>query len=155
MVVVIVLDTLRRMIYGVRPFDILMLVVEVLVLLLIAYEVGVNVWRDRRRTRRSRKVLGQLTKGQKLQADAPVGSSVNNPSVVSWANTTTEWANETSALLSKYSEAASVSFLHVVGGANSSFGFGHINPYAQHAYILLQEQLNNLRSILENPDVYL
>jgi hypothetical protein len=139
---------------GTRPIDILMLVVEVLVVLLIFGEMAVHANRYLRHRRRSRKLLIQLLEGQKLQAEPP-GTSADSPLVVPWRTATKEWADETNALLLKYSQAASAAFLHDVGGADASFGFGHVNSSAQPDYIRLQGRLNNLRSILENPDVYL
>jgi len=154
LVMVITADTLRRMIYGTRPIDYVMLVVEILVLLLIFGEIAVHANRYFRHRRRSGEVLKRLIKGQKLQSESP-GTSGSGSLVTPWITATKEWANQTNDLLLKYSRAASAAFLHDVGGADVSFGFGHVNAFAQHAYVQLQTRLNNLRDILENPDVYL
>ena len=57
---------LGRMFRDVRPVDWAMLVIELLVLLLIAYEVGHNVWRPRTLRRRAKDVLQFVSKGTEL-----------------------------------------------------------------------------------------
>jgi hypothetical protein len=152
----IVPDALRCLFFDVRPFEYLMLVIEVLVLLLIAYEVGSGVWHRIRRTRRSRRVLTRLSDGQALQHAAPRRSA--DPATISlWTSNVRAWIDETNTLLCKYSLEASIAFLHNRGGADTSFGSAlrEVADGAQDPYVTLQERLNNLRSIIENPEVYL
>jgi len=154
----VILDTIRRVWFGSSPAERVLMALELPVTLFIGIEFVAFVihgWRERRRKRRARKILERLTIGQKIQADAPKGSGASREAVAAWESAANQWTDQTNALLSRYSASASVSFLHSKGGANVSFGHGHINPYAQHAFIDLQERLNNLRSILESPDVYL
>jgi hypothetical protein len=74
----ILCDTIRRMLEGTRPIDLWMLVIELLVLLLIAYEVGIGIFRSRQDKKRAQQVQARsekirevITAGQKLQHDVP------------------------------------------------------------------------------------
>jgi hypothetical protein len=146
------LDTLRRMFCDVRPFDVLMLVVEVLVLILIAYEVGSGVWQRIRRHRRSKRVLEFFSEGQALQDDAPTTTSpiVEIPE---WERRCRDWTDGTNDLLKRYSPQASAAFLLSAGGLLDWDFFG-IHEGAHDTYQSLQRHLNNLRLIMERPDVY-
>ncbi len=142
------LDTLRRLFSDVRPFEYLMLGVEVLVLLLIAYEVGSGIWHRFRRNRRSRRVHEFFSQGQMLQSGTP-----GDPALVSqWLRQVEKWIIDTNGLLVRYSSQASASFLHNSGRAGMHYG--GVAQDAQYGFAELQERLNNLRAIMERPDVY-
>jgi len=143
------LDAFRRMFRDVRPFDDLMLAIEVLVLLLIAYEVGSGIWQRIRRHRRSRRLLGCFSKGQALQASVPA----ENAETEEWLRNLKEWTDKTNNLLARYSPQASAAFLH-----SHSTVAGHyrgVARTAQTAMAELLERLENLRAIMERPEVYL
>ncbi len=72
------LDTIRRMFADMRPIDTAMLIIEVLVLLLIAYEVviGIKVRRKERKRKneiekRVKLLRNAMSEGQKIQHSWP------------------------------------------------------------------------------------
>jgi hypothetical protein len=146
------LDTLRRMFCDVRPFDILMLVVEVLVLILIAYDVGSEIWQRNRRHRRLKRVLEFLSEGQALQDGAPTTAS-SVVEIPEWERRCQDWADGTNDLLKRYSPQASATFLLSAGGF-LDWNVLRIHESAHDTYQSLQRHLNNLRLIMERPDLY-
>jgi hypothetical protein len=124
-----------------------MLAVEVLVLLLIAHEVGSGIWHRVRRNRRSRRAHEFFSHGQTLQNGAP-----GDPALVTdWLRQVEKWINDTNELLTRYSSQASASFLHDSGRAGMHYG--GVAQDAQRGFAALQERLNNLRAIMGRPDV--
>jgi len=120
-----------------------MLAIEFLVLVLIAYEVlYLSIWQRLKMRRRSRVVLDLMRQGQTLQEampDSPEG-------LMPWKSSVTAWVTETDAQLAKYSPEAVVVFRH-----NPT----PVQPGGTASSVRLSNHLNNLRRILENPDVYL
>jgi hypothetical protein len=142
----------------VRPFDWLMLVVEVAVLLaILIFEVRA-ICRERHhdREQRDRRILvaqrvaalrDAMSKGQKLRLCTP-GSG--DPHVEEWAQAVTNWGEETRVLLESFSAHAGAVFVtqmssspHITGSEGALF-----------EYISLISRLDNLRGIIEKPDVY-
>jgi hypothetical protein len=147
-------DTIRRSFLKHDAFDYAMIVIELAVLLLIAGEIGVHAKRYFRHRRRTRRILDFLSEGQRFQQKAPsLGAGVEEMSA--WIDCVKAWSEQTSSLLSRYSSEASSSFFHKSGGVYESFGYGHVAQGAQEWYITLQGRLNNLREIMEKPEVYL
>src|SRR2546427_12143829 len=66
-VTLVILDRLRRMLAGTRLIDWVMLVVELLVLFLIAYEVVENVLHKRKMRRNISALVPFVQRGQALQ----------------------------------------------------------------------------------------
>ncbi len=143
--------TITRMLSSVTPFDWLMLIVELLVLLLIAYEVATNVLHKRRVNHRLKAIFAIMHKGQALQAAVPGGNADNN-AITAWNDAVLAWINDANNLLSTYSPQASASFLHEPGG--NTIKYSPVAMTAHNHYVFLLMRLNNLRSIMEKPDVY-
>jgi len=141
----------------VRPFDWVMLAVEILVLLLIAYEVGIGLWRNRKTRNYLSALHGQMRKGLDLQTTAPSVGMGETDAVRAWLRAVPGWVEETNTLLSGYSAQASASFLHKPHGeqAGRENDYRGIYHYGRLQYAELVERLNNLRTIMEKPDVYL
>jgi len=152
---------------GVRPFDWVMLAVEVLVVLLILYEIVISEVRSRRESKHhsflSARVLelSKLrSKGQRIQATV-LDPMINNPQIIKpWIDAARTWSEETDAALRNHSERASSAFLLVTDG-------GHIDrvvsAHGRHfmvtgeigeAYKQLLLQLENLDRIINNPAAY-
>lgn len=66
-VTLVILDRLRRMLAGTRPIDWVMLVVELLVLFLIAYEAAENVLHKRKMRQNISALVPFVQRGQALQ----------------------------------------------------------------------------------------
>src|SRR5438128_1380103 len=112
-VLVLVLDTLRRMFSGTRPVDYVMLVIEFLVLFIILWEAVAHAV-HRSRIRRRTKVLGPLlTAGQELQRKGPSAIRQGGDSgIKAWMAEVGRWVTDTEGLLSDYSSDAYASFTH-------------------------------------------
>jgi len=150
-VVVIICETLKRILYGAKPIDKTMLVVELLVLALIAGEVGHKVLRYFKVKHRVKRLQEKLAEGQQLQTEAALS---RNPSQ-EWVKQVNNWINLTEGQLKRYSPQASLSFQHDPGAMFNPFVADSFQPEAKATYLRLQHCLNNLRRIIETSDVYL
>ncbi len=149
---IIILDTIRRMLYGARPIDLTTLIVEILVLLLIFYEI-VSDRLQRWKTKRRLKTISKcMIEGRSLQDKVPT-TNANQARLSEWRRQVEDWIPSTDKQLSHYSSHASASFLQDNG--NMSQPACPVAPALVGVYSTLQLRLNNLRSILENPGTYL
>ena len=93
-----------------------------------------------------------MSRGQNLQRNAP---TVDNPDLAvatAWVESVTAWINETHQFLAHYSSQAASSFLHE--GVRASLIYHGISAQARQLYPVLLSRLDNLRGIMEKPDVY-
>jgi hypothetical protein len=142
------------MFIGVRPFDWLMLVVEILVLALIAYEIAITLWRKHVVNVRVARLFQQMSKGQELQKSAPHSLNTDSRMVAGrWVQSAREWSRETESLLASYSAQATAAFVLDTSGEMPPW-YASIESSAQNQYSTLVVQLDNLRGIMEKPDVY-
>jgi hypothetical protein len=137
----------------IRPFDWLMLLIEVLVLAVIAHEAVYRPWKIRRWLRT---VFQCFLKGQALENSAPAtGSAVaDEDTIKTWKNAVQDWVNQTWRVLNGYSPQAAAAFLH--GRVEPGLSFSHV-PHAHDChnyYLALLARMESLRSIMEKPDVY-
>jgi hypothetical protein len=147
------LDTLRRMFEGSRPIDRVMLVIELLVLVLIAWEVGVGIL-ERCEAKKRRKIVEQrrnemrdaMVEGQRLLQTVP---KLMEP-IAKWASDVDAWERETQELLRSYSAQAETAFLIDTSFVPSTIG-AIPDP---RRYGKLMMRLQNLRAIIEKPEVY-
>jgi hypothetical protein len=155
-------NTIRHMFEGVRPFDWLMLIVEVLVLGLIAFEIVREEWRHRAE-RKQQRIIGErseslrqlLSKGQELQRNAPAsGESTTDiaQDIAQWSRLIDTWHQEVATLLASYSSRAAMAFNHGVPKGSTYMG---IAVAANRRFGFLLSRLENLQGILENPQIYL
>jgi hypothetical protein len=147
-------DTIRRMLEGTRPIDLWMLVIELLVLLLIAYEVVVGVWSKVRTSRRVATIFRYMAQGQNLQANAPPAGTTDISIPTAWVESVKEWIQQTHNALTQYSPQAAASFIHDSGGASVQYNSVSGHSQARDWYRVLILRINNLRSIMEKPNVY-
>ena len=138
-VLLMMLDTLKRFSDS-TAYAISMWLMELLVLLLIAYEVVAAICRHRVVKRRLNTLFKSMEKGHKLEEDVP------HPG---WpSDRISTWIQETQALLKSYSAQAEIAFLHDPHVIPPNY------PLPVREYHLLVTRLNNLRAIMENPEVY-
>jgi hypothetical protein len=72
-----------------------------------------------------------------------------------WKRDVEKWSARIDALLKGYSIGASAAFLHDSGSSLDSIWYRReVAAGAHEAYETLQRRLNNLRGILERPEVY-
>jgi len=139
------------MLEGTRPIDLWMLAIELVILLVIVGEAAIGI----RRYYKRRPILARLSKcmisGQALQNAVPV-SGVQDNSLTTWSESVKAWVGETNTFLKKHSEGASSAFLQDRGG--TSLRYGGVAWAVHDWYLTLLARLNNLRSIIEKPDVY-
>jgi hypothetical protein len=152
---------------GTRPVDVWMLIIELLVLGLIAYEV-VSGWLRHREGERRRIFLGArvsdlsrlMDKGQR------VWSSVLDPNITNfqvlqpWLDSAEAWNTETNDYLARYSPRASSAFMVVADAGtmdNVVFGSGryfNLHGPVREVYQRLTVRLSNPRRIIEQADIY-
>ena len=135
--------------YSIRPFDWVMLVVEALVLVLIAAEIGPSLVQKMRAKKRQKVLFSLLVKGQGILNRAPSPFDANP--VHLWGVTVDQWSAEVTAVLAGYSEHAVASFNHQpqVGAP-----YHHIATGAWSHYGKLTARVENLRNIIEKPEIY-
>lgn len=166
-------NTIRHMFEGVRPFDWLMLVVELAVLLLILYEVIVGILRHREAEKRrkqlanvSRILSGFMIEGQNIRGKTPdphPSASGSGDAVTIWINLVTAWHTKVAQYLSSVSGRAESAFsliasveqtgawlLHQSTPGTGFYVTGHAGTY----YRNLLAYLQNLQGIIEKLDVY-
>jgi hypothetical protein len=148
--ILILLDTIQRLFGDTRPIDWLMLIVEVLVLILIAYEVAKPMIRRFRVRRRIAVVLGCVSEGMQLKQEA---SRLTVPDLDRWKDSIQTWSNTAFEKVNRMSPQAGDRFANVTSLRASSY-LGII-PEAQDIYALLIYRLEVLRAIAGEPDVYL
>ena len=141
-------DTLRRAFAGVKSIEWIMLVLEALVLILIAYEVAHNVITERKRRKAIKAAVTMMTEGAFLQQRA---SSLRDEDVQSWLQDVKRWSVDTSGKLDRFSTQASSAFSFVEAEERS---FARVHGDANRAYCDLRMRVEMLRRIMENPDAY-
>ncbi len=160
--VLIMCNTITHMFGDVRPFDWLMLVIEVLVLLAILWFEGRELWHRRKLRKRVASIVPFMEKGKQIQENVPESQSeLDGKPAVAWMQSVTSWVAETDEFLLSHSRRASFAFM-LIGDTNSFGGLVYLpNGYSfpvcgdvRLHYERLYYQLNNLRSIMEKPDVY-
>ena len=161
-------NTVHQMIEQTRLIDWIMLVIEAAVLLLIAYEVGVNYCRYRVETKqkeRRNKILAVLSdfmfRGQTIQHNVPTPNDMGTV-ITDWIALVAEWRIEVSQYLAETSSRAESAFSlisdsHQSGDhvfhhtADASF---YVTGLVAQSYRPLIAYLSNLRSIMEKPEIY-
>jgi len=148
--VLVMLDTLRHAFsHGSRFLDISMWIMEFLVVILIAYEVGTTVWHKRKMRRRLARLFALLASGQNLQKAAPFRH--DDAYTKNWIVDVGKWIREATESLDGYSHQAATAFSQVKKSHPHQPG---INSVAGETYGDLLQYLENLRGIMEKPDVY-
>jgi len=156
---------------GVKPFDWIMLGVEVAVLALILYSEIVHGLRHRKEVEHQKMLAKKVTlldelmqKGIKLRFETPrvLHGQPGNP-INEWMNLVAEWEQQTESLLAEHSAKAASAFSiteapdidRATVRMPNKTGFVFVILY-HHAlsYLMLTAKLNVLREIMEKPDAY-
>jgi hypothetical protein len=127
-----------------------MWLMEFLVLLLIAWEVIAAIRRHHVMRKKLKRLFTAMEDGQKLRALAPVRTGYEE--TMTWVESVKAWTDGTAMLLQGYSQSAALFFLHqddLSVKLNPPSGVTRVGDYMQ-----LVRRLNNLRSIMENSEVY-
>jgi hypothetical protein len=148
--------TLEELGEVVRPFDWLMLIIETLVLLLIAYEVIIGSLHRREDSKRQDALHDRIMalarlmdRGQKLKRTAPQVGVDGVP----WVKSVHEWGRDTEAFLDTCSAHASSKFLDETN--MQSVSYPQLAQEVWVWYSLLDRKLSNLQTIIQNSTVYL
>jgi len=163
--------TLIHIFEEVKPFDWLMLAVEVLVLGLIAYEVVVA--RRERRAKRKREALlaerlswlsGIVEEGEQLRRTTPHGGpSVSDEQRWQWVKSVDLWTQQTTDLLAEKCPKSAIAFGLVKPTATPEaivYPPNHLGaPFqvvgnTRVSYLHLVARLGNLTEIMEKVDFY-
>ena len=142
-------DVLRRLLADTRPVDWIIIVIELLVLALIAYEVGYDVRHRVVVKRRVRTVLELLAAGINLREQA---GSLAIGDIEQWKQSVTNWTNESHKVLTGCSPQAGLKF-GFLQARNASSYLGIAKDIQGH-YGTLSARLDTLREIAENPHGY-
>lgn len=132
-----------------RPIDWWLLVIEVLVLAIIAIEFFRIVLRERKTHKRLKKLYALMSKGQDLRDAVPSNDQVEM--ITAWERSVRAWIAETSDALTGYSPQAAAAFDH---GSAKSGSFRHVHGALQDTYAILLKHIDNLRNVMEKPEVY-
>jgi hypothetical protein len=129
----------------------------------VADEVGLTIrhqWKNRRRNKIIAVLSDFMFKGNTLATSVP---NPDHPDDFwSWARSVEAWRTDTAQYLNKYSAKASSAFLlitvpetNVTNLVHPLEGWAfHLTGNHREAYQALLGYLNNLRSLMEEPDVY-
>jgi hypothetical protein len=150
--------TIRTMFGDIRPVDWIIIVIEVLVLALIAYEVVHDIahrWKIRRRVKF---VVGLIFEGVDLQQSlfklqqSTTDGVVPADTIAAWTEAVNNWTQKTIDRLQRYSVQAGYSFAHIVSKPSSVYT--GVPKGTSDIYGDLAWRINALRKIMENPDAY-
>lgn len=152
-------------VYGIRPIDIVTLLVDVLIFLFVGYEVlfGGGVFPRRKLRRRFRQAVTFIDKGQHLQRTAPSephdyddesAHKARRREAKNWSDTVEEWVLETEGFLQNCPPAAWAKF-DDDSGPERRLSYGNIDSQVWDYYDMLDRRLSNLQEIVQNADVYL
>jgi hypothetical protein len=108
-------NTLRRIMFeGVKPFDWLMLIVEVLVLIFVGYEVGVTIANQIQRAKRQKKLreIEAILRSFVLSGEMVKRSVPGSPYDYSneWVQSGKEWMKKVEEYLGQSSDKALIEF---------------------------------------------
>jgi hypothetical protein len=144
------MDALYRLFYGTRPFDQLMFGIDaaVLVVSIAGLFVSVVVLRKSKVRKRQKAIREFMARGQQVRANIPQGSA-DTPA---WTDSVNQLIQDVATFLEKHSPTALAVFLDTTDMPTT------INPLvwgmSQSDYARLNHCIRNLRSIMENAEVY-
>lgn len=122
--------------------------IELGVLAIIAYE-AIHAVIDRKRiSRRKTAILGLMGRGQSLLDSVP--TDYRSELVDGWAQQGERWIKDAQTLLAAYSSQALGSFNHL---RLSSFNYPNVSAGAHSHFKVLMARMENLRGIMEKPEV--
>lgn len=133
-----------------QPIDVAILVIEVVLLLVLAYQQFTRIVYKRRLNKQLSKLFYALAEGQELQAIAPDTIDENSANLGKWKRAVRNWMDVTRKILEGCSGNAVISFMH-----DPVLTLTHAGRMsARSEYESLIARLNNLRCIMEHIDAY-
>jgi hypothetical protein len=133
-----------------QPIDLAILGIEVLLLLVLAYQQFTRIVHKRRLNKQLSKLFYALAEGQELQAIAPDTIDENSVNLGKWKRAVRNWMDVTRTILEGCSGNAVISFAH-----DPVLTLTHAGRMsARSEYESLIARLNNLRCIMEHIDAY-
>jgi hypothetical protein len=156
---------------GVKPFDWLMLFIEVAVVGLILYEIIADGFRRRAEATHRRfidqqalELMQSLARGRRWLGAVPNTSYCNKPVAdqldTAWIKDVQAWVRDTNSFLQKHSPKASATFMSIADAGHVSTVIGnHPHTYivrgqAETWYVALTVHLENLQRIVTTPEAY-
>lgn len=124
---------------------------QLLVLIILVRELIAGALRKRKVRVRKAKLLALMSNGQRLQRTAPAVNREDDR-ITEWSLSVKAWAEETARSLEVYSPQAAAAFAQAVELRRAEYHF--VNRSISGCYDLLVQQLDQLRSIMEQPDTY-
>ncbi len=148
---------------GVRSFDWLMLWVEVLVVLLILFEILRPMLAERKMRKRVSKVYDFVSRGQMLEHTTPMDGGMildqqvkaNRSAAVDWRTEVQSWIMDTNKFLKTCSPQASAKFLDDSRMSHFSDTTVRFGQETRAQYEVLNCRMSNLQEIMQTPTVYL
>jgi hypothetical protein len=170
--VLVMCNTITHIMFDehIRPFDWWMLGIEAAVLILIAYEVGVNVVRHHRAIKRQQeldgrvnRIMGFVSSGQALEHTVPpdgmppLGSAgvAIQTAAAEWKSDVQSWIMDAHKFVGSCSPRASAKFLDDSRAASFRDTSIKYRPDTASHYETINRRLNNLQDIVQNPEAYL
>jgi hypothetical protein len=139
---------------GARPIDWLILIVDFLVLAVIVWldaPERVHKYKVRRRLRLVHSIIAE---GQRLHESAPPAGTTDTAVADAWVKAVQLWIEKTHQSLTRYSDAAAMSFNSRKVAPTLIFGVITATSNAREWYGELLHRLANLQNIMEKADVY-
>jgi hypothetical protein len=159
-VAILMLNTIRRMaVYGMRPVDLAMLVIEiaVLVMIILGWDVASALHRRKEKQRAAQKqtrlarALSLISSGTFLQKRVPRGDAVES-AIEIWAGQVDAWILDTHRFLMECSRQAEVTFLDDSSASDAWYPGVAIASHKTLQMLVLR--MGNLRTIANNPEFY-
>lgn len=133
-----------------RPVDVVIVLGELLVMFMIAYELVGRAMHKRSVAKRLNELFYAIAEGQELQAVARQITDEPSPRAGEWSHAVQEWIKVTRKTLERCSAQAVISFMH-----DPDLTLSHLGSIAAASeYEALVLRLNNLRCIMEHPEAY-
>ncbi|HEY4054623.1 MAG TPA: hypothetical protein VGL74_12810 [Terriglobales bacterium] len=144
------MSALFRVLVQSQPIDLAILGIEILLLLVLAYQQFTGIVHKRKLNKQLSKLFYALAEGQELQAIAPDTIDENSANLGKWKRAVRDWMDVTRKILEGCSGNAVISFMH-----DPVLTLTHTSRMsARSEYESLIARLNNLRCIMEHIDAY-
>lgn len=144
-----------------EPIEVWMLIADVLIVVLIIW-LDLPEWFHKRKCHKIVTTIAPyIERGQEIRQNVPSPEMAERESGVAWMQSVDAWSEETNNFLLTHSRRASLAF-QLIAGANlhggivyrpNGYSFPVFGQIREH-YERLLDLMNNLRGIMEKPDVY-
>ncbi len=159
--------TIAHLIEGTRPLDWIMLIVEILVLFIIAYDFiaeRFRRWTDKKRRSFLDALVLQLSplldEGNRIRLTIPDPLATTPFFISRWIDIASSWTEKTKTVIASYSSSASAAFMLIsdsqwVDDAVSYHGHNFfLSGPTLEAYKAITLHLENLQRMMDRPEMY-